>query len=165
MKEKLASPTAIVASRKARGTPLPVMPAASEPLRAMASKKESSRRSLPSCFSLGHFLLRIVQKERLLSYECLQSEMIALVSLRAMYILPRSSRSLSDSHHRRLLAPAALACFIMCCGTCAIRACSTTHNKSLRGFATRARLTPWRLGGPRSRLDGQNGLSDCLIHR
>src|SRR6266700_290825 len=131
MKEKLASPTAIVASRKARGTPLPVMPAASEPLRAiaavgavmpmesaMASKKESSRRSLPSCFSIGHFLLRIVQKERLLSYECLQSEMIALVSLRAIYILPRSSRSLSDSHHRRLLAPAALACFIMCCGTC-----------------------------------------------
>src|SRR6266702_2289350 len=120
--------------QKGRGTPLPVMPAASEPLRAiaavgammpmesaMASKKESSRRSLPSCFSIGHFLLRIVQKERLLSYECLQSEMIALVSLRAMYILPRSSRSLSDSHHRRLLAPAALACFIMCCGTCANR--------------------------------------------
>src|SRR6516165_7086200 len=65
MKEKLVKPTAIVARRKARGTRLPVMPAANEPLRAMAavgamipmesamaSKKESSRRSLPACCSI-----------------------------------------------------------------------------------------------------------------
>src|SRR5215467_8606363 len=101
MNEKLASPTATVARRKARGTELPVMPAASEPLRAIAavgammpmesaiaSKKESSRRSLPSCFSTGHLHLRIVQKERLLSYKCLQSETITVVSLRMMCNLP-----------------------------------------------------------------------------
>src|SRR5262249_9097660 len=55
---------------------------------AIASKKESSRRSLPSCFSTGHLHLRIVQKERLLSYKCLQSETITVVSLRMMCNLP-----------------------------------------------------------------------------
>src|SRR3989441_10663373 len=105
MKEKLASPTAIVASRKARGTALPVIPAASEPLRAIAaggammpmesaiaSKKESSRRSLPSCFSIGQLLLRILRKERLLSYKCLQSETITVVFLRMMCSLPLLSQ-------------------------------------------------------------------------
>src|SRR5215471_10201178 len=105
MNEKLASPTATVARRKARGTELPVMPAASEPLRAiaavgammpmesaMASKKESSRRSLPACFSTGHLLLRIVAKERLLSYKCLRSVTITIEFLKMMGSLPLLSQ-------------------------------------------------------------------------
>jgi len=36
-------------------------------------------------------------------------------------------KSLSDCHYDRLLAPAALACFLVWCGTCASRMFHTTH--------------------------------------
>src|SRR6266852_1048624 len=86
MNEKLANPTAIAASKNARGTALPVMPAASEPLSAiaavgaimpmesaMASMKESSRRSVPSRFCIDYLLVRIVSKG-LFGHGCLWGE-------------------------------------------------------------------------------------------
>src|SRR5258708_4858794 len=70
IKEKLANPTAMVASRKASGTALPVIPAANEPLSAiaavgaimpiesaMAPMKESSRRSELFCFCILYLLV------------------------------------------------------------------------------------------------------------